>query len=161
MRLFAACLALGIVSGVDAGQSFDPSETEFPWKNGPTRDARINLADVTNTVFVFEAFANFWGACNSNAPRVEAMSNEFDEDERILYKFYLVSSESLLPQHKTPSANLKEVNKEVYRLNHENISTYLNATENNDFNFSYTKKFYKKIADTSAKDIVQYLYKDE
>jgi hypothetical protein len=81
--LIATILATLISTSALAQTAFDPSTVEFPWKNGPTRDATIDLNDLGNSVFVFEAFANFCGACAENASNVDALATEFADDDRV------------------------------------------------------------------------------
>jgi len=85
MRIIISAILFLTATLASAQASFDPSTTEFPWKNGPTSDATINLGEAGNSVFVFEAFANFCGACNANVGNVKAMVAEYAEDTQVKF----------------------------------------------------------------------------
>lgn len=85
MRNVVLGAALALVSQVSLAASIDPSTVEFPWKNGPTRDARYKMAEHKNTVHVFEAWSINCSWCNRNAPQVKAMAAEYAPDARVQF----------------------------------------------------------------------------
>lgn len=85
MRRILLFLAVGLFSAsASAYNSFDPSTTILPWKNGPTRDAVIDFGQHSNSVFVLEASANFCGYCKENAVNVNELTETHMDDERVL-----------------------------------------------------------------------------
>ncbi len=84
MRLLILAAAM-LISSLSYGSSIDPDGTNLPWKNGPARDSVYKMADHPNTVHVFEALKNSCGWCHKNAPQVEALSQEYAEDEGVLF----------------------------------------------------------------------------
>lgn len=75
-RMFLAIVMGAFAQGAVAAD-IDPSTLEFPWMNGPTRDARYVMADHPNAVHVFEAYSLSCSWCNRNASQVKAMAEDF------------------------------------------------------------------------------------
>ena len=75
--IFAAFLAV-LSSSALAITPFD-----LPWKNNPAHDARYRTTDHVDGVFVLEFFANFCGACNSNAANVDELADSYHDQARV------------------------------------------------------------------------------
>lgn len=55
---------------------------DLPIKNGEP-GAVYKMSEHPNAVFVFEAYRNFCGACNDNAPAVDALADHYSSNDRV------------------------------------------------------------------------------
>jgi hypothetical protein len=85
MKVFVSFFLGSFFATASWGSDIDPFDVEFPWMNGPTRDAMYILADNPNRIHIFEAYSLSCGWCNRNAPQVAAMAEEFADDSRVQF----------------------------------------------------------------------------
>lgn len=102
----------------------NPTTTEFPWKNGPTRDAVYKLSENANKVHVFEAWSMSCSWCNRNAAQVGALAAEYISDTRVQFiDLGLDGSESSYTQwiqrHAPSYPVVKDVNHTVWDALHQ------------------------------------------
>jgi hypothetical protein len=71
------------LSSASFAASIDP--VDFPWFNGPTRDAIYRMSEHSNSVHIFEAFTLSCSWCNRNAPQVQAMADEYADNDRVQF----------------------------------------------------------------------------
>ena len=71
-------LALGFVSA----QALAVQPFSLPWVNGGS-SAIYKSSDHPGAVFVMEAFENFCGTCNENAPNVDEMATEYASNPQV------------------------------------------------------------------------------
>ncbi len=85
MRKFLLGAAFALFATASYANQIDPAATEFPWMNGPSRDARYSLsADANrNKVHVIEAYGISCSWCNRNAPQVDALATEYISNVRV------------------------------------------------------------------------------
>jgi len=79
MRLFISSLLLGMASIASAASI---PMMEFPLMNG-TPGQTYKMSDVKNGVFVFEAFRLSCSYCNTNAPNVDQLADEYRDNARV------------------------------------------------------------------------------
>lgn len=78
MKILAMIAGFTIASAAFS-QSLDPNRVNLPWINADQSNAVYSMSDYPNGVHVFEAFQNFCGACNTNAPQVKAMYFDYQQ----------------------------------------------------------------------------------
>jgi thiol-disulfide isomerase/thioredoxin len=74
-------LALFFISGHAAAASI-PTNLVFPLKNNPEQK-EYRMADHPNSVFVFESYAHWCGACNDNASNVDELATKYADNARV------------------------------------------------------------------------------
>ena len=126
--------------------------TPFGGVKAPNESVRRTLSRRT--------FIESLGQCvipNKKSVKMKLWFTTFDANNAIKYKFYLVSSESLLSTTKKLDKSLVLVNSGLVRIKHKDISKYIAQTNDRDFNTSKTKKFYLAIASRSAAETIEFL----
>ena len=102
-------------------------------------------------------FIESYGQCILPTKRPVKMKlwySAIDKENKIHYKFYLVSSESLLGKRVDPNRLLMQPNQGIVRIKHDDLRKYISEVKNDDFDKSYTKKFLEGLANCSKMDTV-------
>ena len=115
-------LVLGFVVLMSApafGQQIEP--TDFPWFNGPTRDAIYRMSENPNAVHVFEAFTLSCSWCNRNAPQVQAMADEYADNERVQFIDLGLDSndrniQRWVAEHEPTYPVVKDVDRQIWNI---------------------------------------------
>ena len=110
---------LFIMSVPAVAQQIEP--TDFPWFNGPTRDAIYRMSEFPNVVHVFEAFTLSCSWCNRNAPQVQAMADEYVGDERVKFVDLGLDSSDLniqrwVQEHRPTYPVVKDVGRQIWSV---------------------------------------------
>jgi Redoxin len=84
-QIIPSLLSAAVVVAFSASTVFASSipNLDFPVKNGAHRDDVYKMSEHKNSVFVFEAFADFCGGCHENAPNVDEFAIEFAANPRV------------------------------------------------------------------------------
>lgn len=80
---FLSLVATVVFSAASVVSAASIPNLEFPIKNGVNRDDIYKMAEHKNSVFVFEAFADFCGGCHENAPNVDEFALEFASNPQV------------------------------------------------------------------------------
>lgn len=79
-------LSVGALIGISAGSAVFAASIpslDFPLKNGANRSDVYKMSEHKDAVFVFEAFADWCGACNENAPNVDEFVLEYASNPQV------------------------------------------------------------------------------
>jgi cytochrome c biogenesis protein CcmG/thiol:disulfide interchange protein DsbE len=113
-------LFLAAVLALSSTSAFAISPFELPWVNNPARDTIYKTSDHANGVFVLEFFANFCGACNENAPNVDALAEHYADEPRVLVLDMAIDTNdreiaAWIARHQPNHPVLKDVGRAVWR----------------------------------------------